>query len=58
MLELLIVAGAAGAIVAAVAGGITIGNRVVDQKLRYEQKLVRSDQPIVAHTVPRDRRSA
>jgi hypothetical protein len=54
MIEFLIVAGVASATVGAVAGGISLGSRYVDAKLRYEHKNIPLDQPIVA---PQFRRS-
>jgi hypothetical protein len=48
MVEFLIVAGIAGGVVGAVAGGISFGSRYVEAKLRYEEKEVRLDQPILA----------
>ncbi|HEV7634745.1 MAG TPA: hypothetical protein VGO54_04840 [Bradyrhizobium sp.] len=55
MIEFLVVAGVAGGIVGAVAGGYSLGARYVDAKLRYEEKDIRLDQPILA---PQNRRSA
>jgi hypothetical protein len=48
MIEFLVLAGIAGAAAGAVACGITVGSRYVDAKLRYEEKDIRTDQPILA----------
>jgi hypothetical protein len=48
MFEFLVVTGIAGGVVGAVAGGISLGSRYVEAKLRYEEKDVRLDQPILA----------
>jgi hypothetical protein len=55
MIEFLVVAGVAGGVVTAVAGGISLGSRYIDAKLRYEEKDVRLDRPILA---PQTRRHA
>jgi hypothetical protein len=41
--KFLVVAGIAGGVVGAVAGGISLGSRYVDAKLRYEEKDMRLD---------------
>jgi hypothetical protein len=48
MIEFLVVAGVVSAVGGAVAGGITYGSRYVDEKLRYEHRPVRLDEPILA----------
>jgi hypothetical protein len=55
MLEFLVVAGIAGGVAGAVAGGISYGSRYVDAKLRYEEKDIRLDQPILAPSNRRDK---
>jgi hypothetical protein len=56
MMEFLVVAGIASGVTAAVAGGISLGSRYVDSKLRYEEKHIPLDQPILAP--PPNRRAA
>ena len=48
MIEFLVVIGIAGGIITAVAGGYSLGARYVDAKLRYEEKNISLDQPILA----------
>ena len=48
MIEFLVVAGVVGGVITAVAGGISLGSRYVEAKLRYEEKDIRLDQPILA----------
>jgi hypothetical protein len=55
MIEFLVVAGVAGGVVGVVAGGISFGSRYVEAKLRYEEKNIRSDQPILAPSNRREK---
>jgi hypothetical protein len=55
MIEFLVVAGIAGGVATAVAGGISFGSRYVEAKLRYEEKDVRLDQPILAPSHRREK---
>lgn len=48
MNEFLVVASIAGGVITAVAGGISVGSRYIDAKLRYEEKDIRLDRPILA----------
>jgi hypothetical protein len=48
MIEFLVVAGIASGVAGAVAGGISLGSRYVDSKLRYEEKRIPLDQPVLA----------
>jgi hypothetical protein len=48
MIEFFVVAGIAGGVVSAVAGGISFGSRYVDAKLRYEEQNIRLDRPVLA----------
>jgi hypothetical protein len=48
MIEFLVVAGVFSAVGGAVAGGISYGSRYVDEKLKYEQRHFRLDEPILA----------
>ncbi len=49
MIEFFVVAGIVGGVVGAVAGGIFLGSRYVEAKLRYEEKHIRLDRPVLAH---------
>lgn len=48
MIEFLVVAGVVSAVGGAVASGISYGSRYVDQKLKYEHRNIRLDEPIIA----------
>ena len=50
MIEFFVVAGIASGVVGAVAGGISLGSRYVDAKLRYEEQDIRLDRPVLAHS--------
>lgn len=55
MVEFLVIAGIAGSVVGTVVGGISLGSRYVEAKLRYEDQNIKLDRPILA---PRTRRGS